>query len=125
MFLIDTNIFLEILLKQKKMNDCKKFLDNNIEKLCITDFSLHSIGIILFRYNKENIFRKFVEDVIPNTKILTLAPEQYKELVSAKRNLGLDFDDAYQYTIARSFGLKVATMDKDFERVKDVNIVFL
>lgn len=45
MFLVDTNIFLEILLGQDKKEDCKKFLNNNIENLNITDFSLHSIGV--------------------------------------------------------------------------------
>ena len=42
MFLVDTNIFLEILLGQDKKEDCKRFLNNNIENLNITDFSLHS-----------------------------------------------------------------------------------
>jgi len=42
MFLVDTNVFLEILLKQDKREDCKKFLDNNIGNLNITDFfALH------------------------------------------------------------------------------------
>lgn len=56
MFLIDTNIFLEILLKQDKKEKCKKLLYENIGNLHITDFSLHSIGVILFRYERENIF---------------------------------------------------------------------
>lgn len=43
MFLIDTNIFLEILLAQNKKEICKDFLNFNIGKLYITDFSLHSI----------------------------------------------------------------------------------
>jgi len=64
MFLVDTNVFLEILLKQHKREDCKKFLNNNIENLKITDFSLHSIGVILFRYGKEVIFQKFMKKKI-------------------------------------------------------------
>jgi len=38
--------FLEIFLSQDKKESCKKFVDNNIENLNITDFSLHSIGVI-------------------------------------------------------------------------------
>jgi len=113
---------LEILLKQHKREDCKKFLNNNIGNLKITDFSLHSIGVILFRYGKEVIFQKFVEDVIPNIKLLSLPMELYREVVSAKKSLNLDFDDAYQYSIAKYHGLKVVTMDSDFERIKDVDI---
>ena len=125
MFLVDTNIFLEILLGQDKKKDCKKYLDNNIGKLNITNFSLHSIGVILFRYGKEDIFQKFIEDVIPAVKILSLPVEQYREVVGDRRILNLDFDDAYQYSVAKYYGLKVVTMDKDFERVKDVEILFL
>lgn len=125
MFLVDTNVFLEILLRQDKKESCKKFLDNNIGDLNITDFSLHSIGVILFEYGKEDIFQKFVEDVMPKTKLLSLPMELYSEVVNVRKSLTLDFDDAYQYIIAKNHGLKVVTMDKDFERVKDVDILFL
>lgn len=124
-FLVDTNVFLEIVLRQDKKEDCKSFLDNNIGNLNITDFSLHSICVILFRYGKEEIFRKFVEDVVSNTKLLSLPVELYGEVVNVRTSLNLDFDDANQYSIAKYYGLKVVTMDKDFERIRDVEILFL
>ena len=100
-------------------------MDSNIENLNITDFSLHSIGVILFRYDKEDIFHKFVDDVLPNIRVLSLPIELYRDVVNAKRSMNLDFDDAYQYNIAKHYGLKVVTMDKDFEKIKDVEILFL
>lgn len=36
MYLIDTNVFLEVLLTQKKKEVCKKFLDKNINNLYIS-----------------------------------------------------------------------------------------
>ena len=125
MFLVDTNVFLEILLMQDKKESCKKFLDNNIGNLNLTDFSLYSIGVILFRYGKEDIFQKFVEDVMPNVKLLSLPMKLYREIVDVRKSLNLDFDDAYQYSTAKYYGLRVATMDKDFERIRDVEILFL
>ena len=125
MFLVDTNVFLEILLMQDKKESCKKFLDNNIGNLNFTDFSLYSIGVILFRYGKEDIFQKFVEDVMPNVKLLSLPMKLYREIVDVRKSLNLDFDDAYQYSTAKYYGLRVATMDKDFERIRDVEILFL
>jgi predicted nucleic acid-binding protein len=125
MFLVDTNIFLEILLEQDKKENCKRFLNNNIESLTITDFSLHSIGIILFKYGKEDVFRKFVEDIVTNIKNLSLPVELYNNVVDVRKNLTLDFDDAYQYTIAKYYGLKIVTMDKDFGVIKDINVLFL
>lgn len=123
MFLVDTNIFLEMLLEQDKKEDCIRFLENNIGNLNITDFSLHSIGVVLFKYGKEDVFRKFVEDVMPNIKLLSLPVELYGEVVSVRKSLNLDFDDAYQYSMAKYYRLKVVTMDKDFDRIKDVEIL--
>jgi len=125
MFLVDTNIFLEILLEQDKKENCKRFLNNNIESLTITDFSLHSIGIILFKYGKEDVSRKFVEDIVTNIKNLSLPVELYNNVVDVRKSLTLDFDDAYQYTIAKYYGLKIVTMDKDFGVIKDINVLFL
>ena len=125
MFLVDTNVFLEILLMQTNKTNCKKFLNKYNGNLNITDFSLHSIGVILFRFNKEDIFRQFIEDVIPNIKLVSLPVELYEEVINTSNNLNLDFDDAYQYSIAKHYGLRIATMDKDFNRIKDLEILFL
>ena len=37
----------------------------------------------------------------------------------------LDFDDMYQYTIAKHFDFQIVTMDKDFKKVQDREIMFL
>ncbi len=124
-FLVDTNVFLEILLNQDKKEHCKMFLNNNIGILNIADFSFHSIGVILFRYAKEDIFQKFIKDVIPNIQLVSLPIKLYMEVINTKINLNLDFDDAYQYSTAKYYELTVATMDKDFKKIKDVDILFL
>ena len=101
MFLADTNVFLEILLRRDKRENCKKFLEENIGNLHITDFSLHSIGVILFRYGKQEVFRKFIKDIILNVQLLSYPLERYTEIVNVRNALGLDFDDAYQYGVAK------------------------
>ena len=121
----DTNIFLEILLGQDKKEECKKFLEDNVGDFAITDFTLHSIGVILFRYGKEEVFEEFVEDVVTNSEVLSLPVERYSEVVFARKNLNLDFDDAYQYAVAKHYGLKIVTMDRDFDRVTDVEVIFI
>ncbi len=125
MFLADTNIFLEILLGQGKKEACKRFLIDNVKNMSMTDFSLHSIGVILFRYNKEDVFQKFVDDVMTDVRLLSLPMEQYRDVVNACKTLDLDFDDTYQYCAAKYYGLQVVTMDKDFEKIKDVEVLFL
>ncbi len=117
MYLVDTNVFLEILLTQEKQDACRNFLETNVGSLFISDFSLHSIGVILFRNNKEEIFKKFLKDIIPNLEIATLPKMFYEDLAEIKKKLGLDFDDAYQYQVARKRNLKIVTMDKDFKKI--------
>ena len=121
----NTAIFLEVLLIQDKGEDCKEFLDKNIENIYMRDLSLHSIGVITFRYRKGDLFGKFVEDVLPAIMLLSLSTEFYGGITDAKKDLNLDFDDAYQYCVARQYGLKIMRMDKGFEKIEDTDILFL
>ncbi len=125
MYLVDTNIFLEILLAQAKSADCKKVLADNNDSIFISDFSLHSIGVILFRHNQEQVFNSFVTDVLPKVEIVSLSRESYKNL-SKLNKYNLDFDDSYQYKIAEERGLTILTMDKDFMHVQEkIKVRFL
>ncbi len=124
-FLIDTNIFLEILLHQDKNDICKDFLKRNIDNLFVTDFSLHSIGVIIFRQKKEDLFSRFVEDTLSNIQLLSLPRDLYSDVVDARKRLDLDFDDAYQYSVCKHNKLTLVTMDHDFEGIHDVNIQLL
>jgi len=57
MYLIDTNVWLELLLKQERSEEVKKFFQR-VEAcyLVISEFSLYSIGIILTGFKKDNVF---------------------------------------------------------------------
>ena len=48
----------ELELLEAQVEKCKQFLQDNADMLCMTDFSLHSIGVILFRFGKEKDFQK-------------------------------------------------------------------
>lgn len=114
------------MLVQDKREACKKLLKEKLGSVCISDFSLHSIGIILFRNDKENIFAKFASDVLPRVDMLALSKEAYIDLPEIRSNSGLDFDDAYQYKLAKENGLEILTMDTDFRKVKqDIKVTLL
>jgi predicted nucleic acid-binding protein len=125
-YLFDTNIFLEILLDQNKKDKSKKIISENIDKLFISDFSIHSIGVILIKQKKFQIFNNFLSDIIPHATILSLSKDKYSELNLFAEKYSLDFDDSYQIVIARENNLDILTMDKDFKKIKDeINIKFL
>jgi predicted nucleic acid-binding protein len=125
MFLADTNVFLEILLGQDKEEKCKRFLNKHIQNIFITDFSLHSIGVILLRQQQGEIYRKFVADILPQVQVLSLPISKYSEVVDIYKSFKLDFDDAYQFLVAKEFDLEVVTMDSDFKRAKQIKVQFL
>ena len=119
-FLVDTNIFLEILLNQSSKEDCKAFLREKTRMLCISDFSLHSIGVVLFRNKAEDVFKIFAEDVLPHVSVISLSMEKYSDIPEIAEKYGLDFDDSYQTFIADDNDLIVVTMDADFKKVTDL-----
>lgn len=98
---------------------CKKCLTDRFGEIAISDFSLHSVGVILFRNKKFELFNSFVNDVLSQIEILTLRNKQYLEISQIAKKFNLDFDDAYQVTIASVRNLIIITMDKDFEKVGD------
>lgn len=126
MYLADTNIFLEILLEQEKKERCKQFLDTHVGDLLISDFSLHSIGVIVFRSGQEAVFTAFLKDVLPLVEIVTLSRAGYDELTTVRQQFRLDFDDAYQCQVVREQICTLVTLDSDFERVKhEIPVNFL
>ena len=121
MYLLDTNIFLELLLDQDKADDVEKLLRSvPKEKLNISEFSLYSMGIVLFRRRLFDVFVRFVEDLIimGGVRLLRLSAGDAKELAEVAQRFGLDFDDAYQYAVAERYGLTIVSFDGDFDRTK-------
>lgn len=120
MYLADTNIFLEALLAQDKKDEVQSFLQTiDLSTIFITDLSLHSIGIILFRLKNFELFISFLEDiVVDGVGVLSLKPEDLKALNLTAEKFNLDFDDAYQYTVAAKYGLQLISFDKDFDQTE-------
>ncbi len=126
MYLVDTNIFLEILLGQASQAKCEAFLKAEWDNVFISDFALHSIGVILFRLGKEAAFQQFCDEVLTSTQILSLPKGEYEGICDVRLKYGLDFDDAYQFSIAREYGLEIVTQDSDFNAVgRDIAVRFI
>ena len=125
MFLVDTNIYLEILLNQTKKEDCKNFLNNNQGNLLISDFSLHSIGVILFKQKLSNFFNIFLQDITNIIDVISIPLNQLSSVTDASKKFKFDFDDAYQYSIANLYNLEIVTLDSDFNKAKEIKVIFL
>ena len=118
MFLVDTNIRLEVFLKQEKAEESRKFLET-VESalLAITEFSLYSIGIILTRFNKAALFTEFLSDIEESEIVkICLNINDLKEIPLLHHQFKLDFDDAYQYIASKKYDYTLISFDKDFDR---------
>ncbi len=108
MFLLDTNIWLERLLGQGQAEVVAELLDTlSPSDMCITDFTLHSIGVICNRLNQRDVFIKFVDDVLIDAGVV--------EIIDLFR---LDFDDAYQYVAAELEKATIVSFDQDFDKTE-------
>jgi predicted nucleic acid-binding protein len=114
MYLVDTNIFLEILLGDHQSQVCQSFLQTNIGNLNISDFSLHSIGVVLYRERKYQLYPIFIRDTLPLVNVVSLPIQNYFCLEQGHIQYQFDFDDAYQYCTAKYFGLTLKTLDRHF-----------
>jgi hypothetical protein len=120
-FLLDTNIWLERLLGQRQADIVGDLLDTlSTSEMCMTDFTLHSIGVICNRLQQRDVFVQFVEDLLIDSDVLvvTVPPEGMKRVVEVMNNSNLDFDDAYQYVAAEREKAIIISFDKDFDKTE-------
>lgn len=121
MYLIDTNVWLERLLDQERSEDVRRFLDATpTERLFVTDFAFHSIGVVLSKLNRTDALIRFVRDAFVDgaVALVHLEPEDTERIVAVAQQFNLNFDDAYQYMAAEKHGLTIISFDADFERTE-------
>ena len=119
--LIDTNVLLEIILNQPRAEECKSLLSTNAENdFSLTDFSLHSIGLSLFRQKRQDAFSVFLKDMFVEAglNIVALSEEDMDLVVQHSRKFNLDFDDAYQYVTPERHDLVIVSFDRDFDHTE-------
>jgi predicted nucleic acid-binding protein len=121
MFLVDTNVWLELLLGRGKAEEVLKFFQSvEARLLVITEFSLYSIGVILTRLKKDNVFEDFLSDTIEDSGVvrIRLDTNDLKQVLAVRQQFQIDFDDAYQYVAAAKYEYTLVSFDSDFDRTE-------
>ena len=119
MYLLDTNIWLERLLNQARAAEVKQLLDTvDSSELAVSDFSFHSICVILSRSGKFPVLDQFILDlfILGHVSLLKISPDNTHVVTAAMQTQRLDFDDAYQYALAKRDSLTLVSFDADFDR---------
>ena len=121
MYLLDTNIILELLLDQEQADEVEQLLRSTPpESFHLSEFALYSLGIVLLRRKMYDTFLRSVEDLLltGGIRLVRLVVEDMQDIVHTAQRFNLDFDDAYQYMAAEKYGLVLVSLDGDFDRTE-------
>ena len=117
MYLLDTNIILEIILNPENHLIAEDILNRSDLELFISDFSLYLIGIFLIRQKKFSALSDILDDIkICGISIIRLTTDDLKRVSQTCYQMNLDFDDGYQYTIAEKHHLNLISFDHHFDK---------
>ena len=124
MFLVDTNIFLEVMLGRSRSGECKELLrmfrDGKVKGV-VTDFTVHSIIVLLDRFKKLDVLKNFLLSLTAykGLYVYTTSIGGEAKAVDLAKETGLDMDDATQYYAALSINAKaIISFDKHFDNLK-------
>src|SRR5688500_12028661 len=118
-FLLDTNCFIQIVRSRPDAPQVQALLQAvPVTRLFMSDYTLHSIGVVMNRFGQIGGYTTFVTGlgVGRGFGIAQIDVNRLDRVATACVGFGLDFDDAYQYVAAELHGLKLVSLDADFDR---------
>ena len=121
MYLIDTNIFLEVMLSRPKKEACKRFLNllkTGKEIGIVTEFSIYSIMIIMASFTKKKELKTFLSSLsaYKGLSIYTATLSDTVKAVDTSLKNNLDIDDSIQYSAALTLDIHgIVSFDKHFD----------
>jgi len=124
-YLLDTNIILELLLEQEQADEVERLLRTvSPATLFLSEFTLFSLGIILFKHKRHDVFLQMLKDLLGNgIQVIRIAESEMPNIVVIARQFSLDFDDAYQYAISKSRELILVSYDRDFDKTPEKRMI--
>lgn len=123
-YLIDTNIFLEVMLSQRRTGECKGFLamlrEGKVTGI-VTDFTVHSIMVLMDRFKKLEELNVFLSSLTGYKGIYLYHMSISDEVKAVKmaQEHELDIDDAIQYAAALSMNVDaIISFDRDLDNLE-------
>jgi predicted nucleic acid-binding protein len=118
MYLVDANVFLELLYKRDRWRECCDYLNKvkaGIIKSYVLHFTLHGISAIL---GDPKLVSRFLSEITTWRGLTVIDLSIDEEIVASElaNSVGLDFDDGLQYYYAKKAGLQIVSFDRDFDK---------
>lgn len=127
MYLIDANIFLELMLDQGRADECQEFLtlvQKGKREAYVTDLTLDSVLIVLEnKRRKPSDLRLFLSSIASyeGMTIYFLALSDRLHATRLMEELKLDYEDSIVVQVAKRLTVDgVVSFDKDFDGVSGV-----
>lgn len=123
MYLIDSNIFLEVLLEQKKSEECKTFLEKVKDgkiSCFISNFNLDSILLIVWsKTNDIKPMKDFLLSMLSydGLSFYSISMEDRINALKHMKLYNLDFEDSLTLQAAISTRSKIISFDKHFDKL--------
>jgi uncharacterized protein len=119
MFLIDTNVFLELALDREKAEDCASFLTAVSEGKAdagVTHFTIHAVEATLGKGDRLTKFLRNIESS-QGVRVLDTSISEEASIAALTEKTGkLHFDDAVQYFVAKKSGSSaIVSFDRHFD----------
>ena len=121
MFLLDTNVGLELLLEQEKTDQVRRLLEvEESSRFALTDFSLRSVGVVLTRLKKEVLFLDFLSHTMEDSavRVVRLGAAELKGVPSVCRRFDSTSTMPTNTWPHRKYDLTLVSFDSDFDRTE-------
>ncbi len=122
MYLIDTNVLLEIFLQRERSPEAKRFLRlTPFSNIYVTDLSIYSIGLSLFKADLQDTYLKFLNDLFNNGEVwrVQLMMDNMPKVSETAQKYQMNFHDAYQYTSAEIYSLILVSFNPVYDRTEN------
>ena len=117
MILLDTNVFLELMLGRTKSGDCERLLiavSEGKTEAVVTRFSVHAIESVLADPRLTLAFLRNIEGSIGLATYDTNTADEMA-VSMLMEEMKLDFDDTLQYYVAKKLGVdSIVSFDRHF-----------
>ncbi len=118
MYLVDTNVFLEIFLRRQNSSITKRFLrETPFSHIYVTDLSIYTIGTIMFKHGLHSAYKQFISDLFSGGEVwrIQLIEDNTQSIAETAEKYALNFHDAYQYVAAQLYNLTMVSYNEAFD----------
>jgi predicted nucleic acid-binding protein len=118
-YLLDTNCWMQVVRNREHVLEVRDLLAALPGDLVhVTDFAVHSIAVAMRRHGMLDQLPTFIAQsrIGQDVRLVRLEMRELTRVVQISRAYNLDFDDAFQYTAAELNGLRLVSLDVDFDR---------